>query len=92
MPTQLLSLFGGCLSRQILPAANTLQAKRAVENLLEAWHLEHYDMHADIATRDNDTSVQHLSFLYGVGDRGPAALPATVTQTCAPCCTAGAPL
>jgi hypothetical protein len=28
--------------------------------------MEHYDVEFDLATRDADASVQHLTFLYGV--------------------------
>jgi hypothetical protein len=51
---------------QILPPANTVAAKAAVLDLLEEWHLQHYDMNADIEARNKDASVQHLSFLFGV--------------------------
>ncbi len=53
---------------QLLPLATTAAARKAVDSFAERWHLEHYDMDVDIATRDADSTVQHLSFLYGVRD------------------------
>lgn len=37
-----------------------------IESFVLKWHLEHYDMESDIEARDQDPSVQHLNFLYGV--------------------------
>ncbi len=33
------------------------------------WHVQHYQMDADLATRDANPSIQHLSFLYGVREQ-----------------------
>ncbi len=51
---------------QMLPGCSTLEDRALVEDLAHTWHLEHYDMEPDIESRDNNPSVQHLSFLYGV--------------------------
>ncbi len=63
--------FRGDCEWQTLPGTASAEKRQALDVFVHRWHLDHYDVQADIATRDEDKSVQHLSFLYGV--RGPNA-------------------
>lgn len=51
---------------QKLPTCRTPADRDAVDAFALQWHLDHYSVEADTQTRDNDPSIQHLSFLYGV--------------------------
>ena len=58
--------FRGDCEWQTLPSTASVEKRQALDVFVHRWHLDHYVVQADIATRDEDKSVQHLSFLYGV--------------------------
>lgn len=69
----LLTSVGSHAFAQTLPSAVSPAARQLVDDLAERWHLDHYDMQADLDSRDADSTVQHLSFLYGVSISVPVA-------------------
>jgi hypothetical protein len=58
-----------CAVLQKLPPCRKAD-RAAVDGFALEWHLEHYNMEADIQARDGNPEIQHLSFLYGVRKRG----------------------
>ena len=65
-PPPLLTHNPPCVLSQVVPSALGPRARDLLAAFEQDWHITHYDMQADLDTRDAYASVKHLEFLFGV--------------------------
>jgi hypothetical protein len=63
---------GETMFHYTLPPTHIPAKSAAVDAVVAKWHLAHYDVAADVNARREDSSIQHLSFLYEVSRDGNA--------------------